>query len=39
MMNFEVRVVEPNVFKAYMEYRIAGNPTNAEALQPIGRRR
>ncbi|MGW0162340.1 aa3-type cytochrome oxidase subunit II [Mycobacterium sp. NPDC003323] len=37
MMNFEVRVVEPNDFKAYLEYR-EGNPeaTNAEALQAIG---
>ena len=31
MMNFEVRVVEPNDFKAYMQQRIAGK-TNAEAL-------
>jgi cytochrome c oxidase subunit II len=35
MMNFEVRVVEPNVFKAYLDARIAGK-TNAEALQIIG---
>lgn len=37
MMNFEVRVVEPNDFKAYLEYR-EGRPeaTNAEALQAIG---
>ena len=37
MMNFEVRVVEPNDFKAYLQYRI-DNPeaTNAEALQAIG---
>ncbi len=37
MMNFEVRVVEPNDFKAYLEYREA-NPeaTNAQALQAIG---
>jgi cytochrome c oxidase subunit 2 len=34
MMNFEVRVVEPNDFKAYMQQRIAGK-TNAEALQAI----
>ncbi|MCV7225049.1 aa3-type cytochrome oxidase subunit II [Mycolicibacterium komossense] len=34
MMNFEVRVVEPNDFKAYLEQRIAGK-TNAEALQAI----
>jgi cytochrome c oxidase subunit II len=34
MMNFEVRVVEPNDFKAYMDARIAGK-TNAEALQAI----
>jgi cytochrome c oxidase subunit II len=35
MMNFEVRVVEPNDFKAYLDARIAGK-TNAEALQTIG---
>jgi cytochrome c oxidase subunit 2 len=35
MMNFEVRVVEPNVFKAYLDARIAGK-TNAEALRIIG---
>jgi cytochrome c oxidase subunit II len=34
MMNFEVRVVDPNDFKAYMQQRIAGK-TNAEALQAI----
>lgn len=34
MMNFEVRVVEPNDFKAYMQQRIAGKD-NAEALQAI----
>lgn len=34
MMNFEVRVVEPNDFKAYLEARIDG-ATNAEALQAI----
>lgn len=34
MMNFEVRVVEPNDFKAYLDQRIAGK-TNAEALQAI----
>lgn len=34
MMNFEVRVVEPNDFKAYMDQRNAGK-TNAEALQAI----
>ncbi|WP_458316374.1 aa3-type cytochrome oxidase subunit II [Mycolicibacterium brisbanense] len=34
MMNFEVRVVEPNDFKTYMDARIAGK-TNAEALQAI----
>ncbi|OBA97394.1 cytochrome C oxidase subunit II [Mycobacteriaceae bacterium 1482268.1] len=34
MMNFEVRVVQPNDFKAYMQQRIAGK-TNAEALQAI----
>ena len=34
MMNFEVRVVEPNDFKAYVQQRIAGK-TNAEALQAI----
>jgi len=34
MMNFEVRVVSPNDFKAYLQQRIAGK-TNAEALQAI----
>lgn len=34
MMNFEVRVVEPNDFKAYLQQRQAGK-TNAEALQAI----
>jgi cytochrome c oxidase subunit 2 len=34
MMNFEVRVVEPNDFKAYMQQRMAGK-TNGEALQAI----
>ncbi|WP_343602290.1 cytochrome c oxidase subunit II [Mycobacterium sp.] len=34
MMNFEVRVVEPNDFKAYLQQRIAGR-TNAQALQAI----
>ena len=34
MMNFEVRAVEPNDFKAYLQQRIAGK-TNAEALQAI----
>jgi cytochrome c oxidase subunit 2 len=34
MMNFEVRVVDPNDFKAYMQERVAGK-TNAEALQAI----
>ncbi|BBZ03993.1 cytochrome c oxidase subunit 2 [Mycolicibacterium chitae] len=34
MMNFEVRVVEPNDFKAYMQQRIDGK-TNAEALAAI----
>jgi cytochrome c oxidase subunit 2 len=34
MMNFEVRVVEPNDFKAYLQQRIAGK-TNAAALQAI----
>jgi cytochrome c oxidase subunit 2 len=36
MMNFEVRVVEPNDFKAYLQYRM-DNPdgTNAEALKAI----
>ncbi|OBK23224.1 cytochrome C oxidase subunit II [Mycobacterium asiaticum] len=34
MMNFEVRVVEPNDFKAFLQQRIAGK-TNAEALQAI----
>mgnify|MGYP000532749178 CR=1 FL=1 len=35
MMNFELRVVEPNDFKAYLGQRLAGM-TNAEALQSIG---
>jgi cytochrome c oxidase subunit 2 len=34
MMNFEVRVVSPNDFKAYLQQRIAG-ATNAEALRAI----
>jgi cytochrome c oxidase subunit II len=34
MMNFELRVVEPNDFKAYLQQREAGR-TNAEALQAI----
>ncbi|MFV8051040.1 cytochrome c oxidase subunit II [Mycobacterium sp. 48b] len=34
MMNFEVRVVEPNDFKAYIDQRTAGK-TNAEALAAI----
>ncbi len=34
MMNFEVRVVSPDDFKAYLAARIAGK-TNAEALQAI----
>jgi cytochrome c oxidase subunit 2 len=34
MMNFEVRVVPPNDFKAYLQQRMAGK-TNAEALQSI----
>ncbi|QUR67999.1 cytochrome c oxidase subunit II [Mycobacterium spongiae] len=34
MMNFEVRVVSPNDFKAYLQERIAGK-TNAQALQAI----
>jgi cytochrome c oxidase subunit 2 len=34
MMNFEVRVVEPNDFKAYLQQRIDGR-TNAQALQAI----
>ena len=34
MMNFEVRVVAPNDFKAYLQQRIAGR-TNAEALTAI----
>jgi cytochrome c oxidase subunit 2 len=34
MMNFEVRVVEPNDFKAYLQQRMSGK-TNAEALQAI----
>ena len=37
MMNFEVRVVEPNDFKAYLQFR-EDNPsaTNADALIAIG---
>jgi cytochrome c oxidase subunit 2 len=37
MMNFEVRVVEPNDFKAYLQYRV-DHPTgtNADALVAIG---
>jgi cytochrome c oxidase subunit II len=34
MMNFELRVVEPNDFKAYLQQRISGK-TNAEALAAI----
>lgn len=34
MMNFELRVVEPNDFKAYLQQRVAGK-TNAEALAAI----
>ncbi len=34
MMNFEVRVVQPNDFKTYLQQRMAGK-TNAEALQAI----
>jgi cytochrome c oxidase subunit 2 len=34
MMNFEVRVVEPNDFKAYLQQRMSGK-TNAEALKAI----
>ncbi|OBY30005.1 cytochrome c oxidase subunit II [Mycolicibacter kumamotonensis] len=34
MMNFEVRVVSPNDFKAYLDQRIAGK-SNAEALEAI----
>jgi cytochrome c oxidase subunit 2 len=34
MMNFELRVVEPNDFKAYLQQRIAGK-SNAEALTAI----
>ncbi|ADT98926.1 MULTISPECIES: aa3-type cytochrome oxidase subunit II [Mycolicibacterium] len=34
MMNFELRVVEPNDFKAYLAQREAGK-TNAEALRAI----
>jgi cytochrome c oxidase subunit II len=34
MMNFELRVVEPNDFKVYLQQREAGK-TNAEALQAI----
>jgi cytochrome c oxidase subunit 2 len=37
MMQFEVRVVEPNDFKAYLQYRV-DHPTgtNADALKAIG---
>ncbi len=35
MMNFEVRAVSPNDFKAYLQQRIDGK-NNAEALQAIG---
>ncbi|HET9892247.1 MAG TPA: cytochrome c oxidase subunit II [Mycobacterium sp.] len=35
MMNFEVRVVAPNDFKAYLQQRMGGK-SNAEALQAIG---
>ena len=34
MMNFEIRVVEPNDFKAYLDQRIEGK-TNTEALAAI----
>lgn len=34
MMNFEVRVVSPNDFKAYLDQRVAGK-SNAEALEVI----
>src|SRR6202046_1191539 len=37
MMNFEVRVVQPNDFNAYLQQRIAGK-TNAQALQAIDRK-
>src|SRR6185295_14482866 len=37
MMNFELRVVEPNDFKAYLQQRIDHpNATNADALVAIG---
>ncbi len=37
MMNFEVRVVEPNVFKSYLQYRVDHpNGTNADALASVG---
>ena len=37
MMQFEVRVVEPNVFKAYLQYRVDHpNGTNADALGAVG---
>jgi len=37
MMNFEVRVVEPNDFKAYLQYRQDHpNGTNADALRAVG---
>ena len=34
MMNFEIRVVQPEEFRTYLQARIAGK-TNAEALKMI----
>ena len=39
MMNFEVRVVEPNDFKAYMQQRIAGQDQRRGARWPSTSRR
>ncbi len=37
MMNFEVRVVEPDVFQSYLRYRVSHpNGTNADALASVG---
>jgi cytochrome c oxidase subunit 2 len=36
MMNFEVRVVTPDKFKAYLQKRMDNKTTNAEALKAIG---
>ena len=39
MMNFEVRVVEPNDFKAYLQYRIAGERPTPRRCRPSASRR